>query len=100
MMKYTRAMKLLWNRSWKLEAGGWILRCLLLTAYCLLLFLTSCSPKSERLPIFGEREFNGKDTIYHTIATFRFVDQDSAMVSNATFKDKIYVADFFFTSCR
>jgi protein SCO1/2 len=28
------------------------------------------------------------------------VDQDSALVTNATFKDKIYVADFFFTSCR
>jgi protein SCO1 len=62
--------------------------------------LTSCGPKSERLPIFGERQLTGKDTIYHTIAPFRFVDQDSAWISNATFNDKIYVADFFFTSCR
>jgi protein SCO1/2 len=28
------------------------------------------------------------------------VDQDSSVISNLTFKDKIYVADFFFTTCR
>jgi protein SCO1/2 len=52
------------------------------------------------LPIFGEREVNGSDTIYHAIAPFQFVDQDSMVITNATFKDKIYIADFFFTSCR
>lgn len=71
---------------------------LLPTAYCLLLI--SCSNKTEQLPILGSREWNGKDTTYHTIAQFQFVDQDSSLVNNATFKDKIYVADFFFTSCR
>jgi protein SCO1/2 len=61
----------------------------------------SCSNKKEApLPIFGEREVAGNDTIYHTIADFKFVDQDSSEVTNDTFKDKIYVADFFFTSCR
>jgi len=52
------------------------------------------------LPIFGEREVVGTDTVYHTIAPFAFVDQDSSLVTNETFKDNIYVADFFFTSCR
>ena len=42
----------------------------------------------------------GKDTVYHTIADFSFLDQDSTEVNNDTFKGKIYVADFFFTSCR
>lgn len=65
-----------------------------------LLFLTSCLPKNEKLPIFGQREVVGTDTVYHTIAPFSFVDQDSAEITNTTFKDKIYVADFFFTSCR
>jgi protein SCO1/2 len=63
--------------------------------------LFSCSAKKEeKLPIFGEREVSGRDTIYHTIGPFRFVDQDSATITNNTFKGKIYVADFFFTSCR
>jgi len=56
--------------------------------------------KNEKLPIFGERELRGKDTLYHTIARFEFVDQDSALITNTVFRDKIYVADFFFTSCR
>lgn len=64
------------------------------------LFLMSCHPKSEKLPIFGQREVVGTDTVYHTIAPFSFVDQDSVEITKATFKDKIYVADFFFTSCR
>lgn len=65
-----------------------------------LVFVSSCSTKQQPLPIFGQREVNGTDTVYHTIAKFQFVDQDSAIVTNETFKDQIYVADFFFTSCR
>lgn len=56
--------------------------------------------KENPLPIFGEREVVGADTIYHTIAPFQFVDQDSRLITNADFKDQVYVADFFFTSCR
>lgn len=63
-------------------------------------FLTACKQREAALPIFGEREFDGKDTVFHTIAPFSFVDQDSSVVNNNTFKDKIYVADFFFTTCR
>lgn len=63
--------------------------------------LVSCIHKKETpLPIFGEREVVGKDTVYHTIADFKFVDQDSSEITNDTYKGKIYVADFFFTSCR
>src|SRR5690606_36224138 len=67
-----------------------------------LLILVACSTqkREERLPILGERIVEGSDTIYHTIADFQFVDQDSNIVTQETFKDKIYVADFFFTSCR
>ena len=71
--------------------------------YVLLLplcILSSCIKGEKPLPIFGERDIENGDTIYHTIADFKFVDQDSSEVTNDTFKDKIYVADFFFTSCR
>lgn len=66
---------------------------------CLLIFST-CKKKEQPLPIFGQREVVGNDTVYHHIANFQFVDQDSALITNETFKDQIYVADFFFTSCR
>lgn len=70
-------------------------------------YLFSCQGR-EKLPVFGYKEVTNikmdgikptADTIYHTIAEFQFVDQDSALVTNQTFKNKIYVADFFFTTC-
>ena len=75
------------------------MRSLFIVALTLILF-NSCKQKEKPLPIFGERDFNGTDTVYHTIKPFSFVDQDSVVITNATFKDKIYVADFFFTTCR
>jgi protein SCO1 len=74
----------------------------------LLLFVAGCDLFSEKkLPIMGWRDVKqvsrdgkvGYDTIYHTIPDFAFVNQDGALVTNKTFHDKIYVADFFFTSC-
>ncbi len=64
------------------------------------LVAVACSKNESRLPIFGQRDVVGSDTVYHTIARFQFVDQDSAIITNETFKDQIYVADFFFTTCR
>lgn len=64
------------------------------------LFAAACAGTEKPLPILGPREVDGTDTIYHTIAPFSFVDQDSVGVTNADFAGKIYVADFFFTSCR
>ena len=39
------------------------------------------------------------DTVYHQIPGFSFVNQDSTVVTPATFDGKVYVADFFFISC-
>ena len=72
--------------------------------------LFSCSQTGntqKTLPILGEREavqqvVNGKtitDTIYHHIPDFSFVDQDSQQVSSQNLIGKIYVTDFFFTTC-
>ncbi|MBL7863624.1 MAG: SCO family protein [Cyclobacteriaceae bacterium] len=66
----------------------------------LMVFLIGCSGGKEKLPILGERSLSGMDTVYHTIAPFQFVDQDSTVITNADVAGKIYVADFFFTSCR
>ena len=35
----------------------------------------------------------------HTIADFSFTDQDGNTINNSTLKGKIYVANFFFTTC-
>jgi len=69
--------------------------------------LFSCQKKEKELPILGFKDVTTKvvngqqvaDTVYHTIGDFKFMDQDSAWVTNQTFDNKIYVADFFFTTC-
>lgn len=69
--------------------------------FLFVLFLVcSCSFKEKPLPIFGERGMMNGDTLYHSIGPFSFVNQDSALVTNRTFENQIYVSDFFFTSCR
>ena len=37
---------------------------------------------------------------YHTIADFSLINQNGKTVTPADYKDKIYVADFFFTTCQ
>ncbi|HEY1006824.1 MAG TPA: SCO family protein [Sphingobacteriaceae bacterium] len=73
----------------------------------LALLLSACTPSEKKLPILGSREpvekvVNGQtviDTVYQTIPAFRFLNQDSTVITNKDFDGKIYVADFFFTSC-
>jgi protein SCO1 len=64
-------------------------------------FLSNCQNDENRtLRYYGIPEFvAGKDTIWPKIPDFVFVNQDSQLVDNQTFKNKIYVADFFFTHC-
>ncbi len=37
---------------------------------------------------------------YHTIAPFSLKNQNNETITEANYKDKIYVADFFFTTCQ
>ena len=73
----------------------------------LLISFTSCT-REKKLPIIGNRDTktvklsDGStrvDTVYQTIPDFHFLNQDSIEINNDTFKNKVYVADFFFTSC-
>ncbi len=36
----------------------------------------------------------------HKVAAFQLTNQNNETINNSTFKDKIYVADFFFTTCQ
>jgi protein SCO1/2 len=69
--------------------------------------LLSCGGSDNKLPILGERDWvkktvDGKevvDTIYNTIPPFSFVNQQGDTVSEKIVEGKIYVTDFFFTTC-
>ena len=61
-----------------------------------------------KLPIYGPRKAvevtedgeKRKDTVYHTVAEFKFINQFGEAITDKDFQDKIYVADFFFTTCQ
>jgi protein SCO1/2 len=62
---------------------------------------------TENLPLLGpymveDRVVDGvikTDTVFTTIRPFTFFDQDSNEITHATIEGKVYVTDFFFTSC-
>lgn len=74
---------------------------------CLLISMASCQHATKKqLPYYNTPDFtplwlNDKDKTdtLHKIAPFNFTDQDGKEVNNATVAGKIYVANFFFTSC-
>lgn len=61
--------------------------------------IISCESSSRKLPILGEREFIDGDSVYHTIPEFSFTNQDNQTITHKNYEGKIYVADFFFTTC-
>jgi len=61
--------------------------------------VVACSHEADRLPYMGNMEIKGNDTLYHTIPDITLIDQDSQVLHISTLKDKIILADFFFTSC-
>ena len=62
----------------------------------------------EVLPIYQPAEVNEKlvdSSIihvakYHKISDFKLKNQNGKEITQANYKDKIYVADFFFTTCQ
>ncbi len=73
----------------------------LLGSVVVFILLWSCQTQSEtKLPILGIPDIteNG-DTLHHTIPEFNFIDQNGEPVTKETVEGKVYIADFFFTSC-
>ena len=64
------------------------------------------TPK-KKLPIFNPSDVNPElvdSTVqhvskYHTVADFKFTNQNGETVTQKNYEGKIYVADFFFTTC-
>ena len=70
----------------------------------MVLIVGSCQKKQEYLPYFGEEEItlleSGEEEIqYAKIPSFEFINQYSDTITEEHFNGKVYIADFFFTSC-
>jgi protein SCO1 len=66
------------------------------------LFINKISKHTvARLPIEGERYVGPDgDTVYHKVAKFMFINQDGQVVTDKDYDSCIYVANFFFASCK
>jgi len=70
-------------------------------------FFVSCEEKKPKLPYIGNfdlvyKKVDGKtmaDTVYPTIPNFSYLNEDSVLVTNETFKNKVWIAEFFFATC-
>lgn len=74
----------------------------------LITVLLSCGePIPPKLPKLGNvdllyKEKNGEtvvDTLYATIPSFTFFNEDSVIVSNKDFKNRVWIVEFFFATC-
>ena len=78
----------------------------LLSSVIIVLMYQALQPE-KRLPIYQPSMVNPElvdSTLvyvkkYHTIADFELVNQNGDTITQETYTDKIYIADFFFTTC-
>tara|TARA_B100001094_G_C18103313_1_gene757005 strand:- start:59 stop:679 length:621 start_codon:yes stop_codon:yes gene_type:complete len=76
-----------------------ILNKLRISAITLLFF--SCGAPKQPLPVLGEKQINEKgEEVYHTVSNFNFTNQNDEIITQSKFKNKVYIADFFFTTCQ
>ena len=65
--------------------------------------LLGCNPTTPKLPYLGQYDVvyskTGNDTVYHKIPQFSYLNQDSIRVSNQNYQGKMWLVEFFFTSC-
>lgn len=85
----------------KLKNTYWLLL-LLPMVFVVLYFVNTKEQKPLRsLPYFGKKRSHAAgDTNYHTVKDFSFTSQYNETVNQQTISGKIYVCDFFFTTCQ
>ncbi|RKR14571.1 protein SCO1/2 [Maribacter vaceletii] len=79
---------------------------LALSGIIIYLFYTALTPK-KTLPIYQPAMVNSElvdSTLqyvkkYHSIANFSLTNQNGETITQENYKNKIYIADFFFTTC-
>ncbi len=75
------------------------MRILYLITVAIILLLGCQSTDNRPLPFLGQVEVIDGDTLKHTIPHWTFLNQDSTKITNTDLANKIYISDFFFTSC-
>ena len=77
-----------------------------ISAVIIVLFYNALQPK-KTLPVYQPADFNPELVApelshvkkYHTISDFSLINQNGDTITQQDYNDKIYIADFFFTTC-
>src|SRR5689334_8573012 len=89
-----------------------IINAIIIVAVIVLLAITyifkNNSKPLKELPYYGEKQTDStlvsgeyeKKVSYHTIGDFSFTDQEGKTITQKDLDGKIYVADYFFTTCK
>lgn len=96
--------------NWKTKRYKLKNNIVLLTFFLLFAACTQTQEKNSRvehLPYYGDAEFTPKWHLpnstdlrgFHKIPLFKLTNQEGKTITEKTFADKIYVTDFFFTTC-
>jgi len=81
---------------------------MLLLLFVIYMIVKPSAIVEKQLPFLGnhrlDTHYHGDnqhiDTLWHTVPQFNFVNQDGKSITNADVVGKIYVVDFFFTTCK
>ena len=66
----------------------------------ILIFICGCKISKQRLPYFDSYDFSPKwNSVDHKIPKFQLINQNGDTITNNDYTGKIYIADFFFTTC-
>lgn len=90
-------------RGYKYFALGFAILCL-----GIIMVIYSILNVEKPLPIYQPAMVNAEmvsediqhQMKYHTIADFKLINQNGDTITQDDYKDKIYIADFFFTTCQ
>jgi len=74
----------------------------------IIVFVSCKQTTQKQLPIYNPSNFNPElvdpslqnKTEYHTVSDFKLINQNGDTITQDDYNNKIYIADFFFTSCK
>ncbi len=93
--------------SMTITRNNWITFILTILACALIYFYYTTTLSNKILPIYNPSNFNPelvdkslqKSTQNHTVSDFNLINQNGETITQEDYKNKIYIADFFFTRC-
>jgi len=83
----------------KIKPVNILLLVIAISVFVYAFFIHDNNKPLRHLPIYGEKDIKGTDTLFHSVPSFSFINQDGTITTDKDFEGSVYVTDFFFTTC-